>query len=72
MVVDPSGPAFDLEVPLEIVIGTIPLRNIQATYSAAPPTLPAIMPMPTPDDGNIPSAAHYNPPQPYNPTPDAR
>ena len=26
--VDPSGPALDLEVPLEIIIGTIPLRQV--------------------------------------------
>ncbi|XP_052278841.1 arrestin domain-containing protein 3-like isoform X2 [Dreissena polymorpha] len=26
--VDPAGPAFDLEVPLELIIGTIPLRQV--------------------------------------------
>lgn len=30
--VDPAGPAFDLEVPLEIIIGTIPLRQIVQQY----------------------------------------
>lgn len=31
--VDPAGPAFDLEVPLEIIIGTIPLRTYVPTYA---------------------------------------
>lgn len=30
--VDPAGPAFHLEVPLEIIIGTIPLRQVVNTY----------------------------------------
>lgn len=31
--VDPAGPAFDLEVPLEIIIGTIPLRTFIPSYA---------------------------------------
>lgn len=47
--VDPAGPAFDLEVPLEIVIGTIPLRqSIQQQWSGGPgapmPPLPTTVP----------------------------
>ncbi|KAK3601187.1 hypothetical protein CHS0354_004388 [Potamilus streckersoni] len=44
--VDPTGPSFDLEIPLEIIIGTIPLR------SAVPPQFlsqyppPSTMPLP--------------------------
>ena len=34
-VVDPAGPAFDLEVPLEVTIGTIPLRTYFNDYNAA-------------------------------------
>ncbi|XP_052278843.1 arrestin domain-containing protein 3-like isoform X1 [Dreissena polymorpha] len=33
--VEPAGPAFDLEVPLELIIGTIPLRQVvQQQYGA--------------------------------------
>ncbi|XP_060600430.1 arrestin domain-containing protein 3-like isoform X2 [Ruditapes philippinarum] len=42
--VDPSGPAFDLEVPLEIIIGTIPLRQVVQRYYPQwqpPPAQPA-------------------------------
>ena len=45
MVVDPAGPALDLEVPLEIVIGTIPLQNIYGVYHSGPAPQ-AVMPMP--------------------------
>lgn len=40
--VDPAGPAFDLEVPLEIIIGTIPLRQIVQQYypQAVQPSAP--------------------------------
>ncbi|BFZ02492.1 hypothetical protein BsWGS_05531 [Bradybaena similaris] len=37
--VDPSGPSFDLEVPLDILIGTIPLSEVQQYPPMAP--LPA-------------------------------
>lgn len=37
LVADPSGPAFDLVVPAEIVIGTIPLVSESGNYSAPPP-----------------------------------
>lgn len=33
LVVDPSGPATDLEVPLPVIIGTIPLQNVFAAYA---------------------------------------
>lgn len=72
MVVDPAGPALDLEVPLEVIIGTVPLRNVNAIYSSAPPSNPAggaIMPMP--DDAAVPSASAYTPPEAYQPTPNA-
>ncbi|CAL1533646.1 unnamed protein product [Lymnaea stagnalis] len=35
--VDPSGPALDLEIPLEIIIGTIPLRSVVDQYPPMPP-----------------------------------
>ncbi|KAK3780535.1 hypothetical protein RRG08_032010 [Elysia crispata] len=35
--VDPSGPGLDLEVPLEIVIGTIPLMSVVQQYPPRPP-----------------------------------
>ncbi|KAK7473588.1 hypothetical protein BaRGS_00035191 [Batillaria attramentaria] len=38
--VDPSGPAVDLEVPLEIIIGTIPLRRVVEQF---PPRAPPAM-----------------------------
>ena len=37
MNVDPSGIGFDLEVPLPVVIGTIPLRQIVEMYPPSPP-----------------------------------
>ena len=33
---DPSGPALDLEVPLEIIIGTVPLRQVVEQYPPKP------------------------------------
>ncbi len=49
---DPAGPALDLVVPLEIIIGTIPLQNIQhvfaqtgynsETYAPSAPPMPAL------------------------------
>ena len=32
LVADPAGPGFDLEVPIEVTIGTIPYNNIQASF----------------------------------------
>lgn len=48
MVVDPTGPAFDLEIPLEVVIGTIPLREVPPMWFPQAPvmTLPAGAPEP--------------------------
>lgn len=45
MVVDPSGPALDLEVTLGVVIGTIPLRDVAPLWF--PPPGP-MMNMPVP------------------------
>lgn len=36
MVVDPSGPATDLEVSVPVIIGTIPLQNVFAAYAQGP------------------------------------
>ncbi|XP_056022792.1 arrestin domain-containing protein 3-like [Ostrea edulis] len=52
LVIDPSGPAFDLSVPVEIIIGTIPLQSAvqqyQQTLSAAQPSAPPQVAMPAP------------------------
>lgn len=74
--VDPAGPALDLEVPLEIIIGTIPLRQVVERY---PPRAPAVMPPPQagypppagatapPMEPSMPSANMPNlPPPSYN------
>lgn len=37
MNVDPAGPAFDLEVPLKVIIGTIPLRSVVEASKPKPP-----------------------------------
>lgn len=39
MVVDPSGPSFDLYVPLEVVIGSIPLAEIAQQHGMSLPPL---------------------------------
>ncbi|KAJ8303884.1 hypothetical protein KUTeg_017467, partial [Tegillarca granosa] len=36
-VIDPSGPAFKLSIPLEIIIGTIPLRSVLQHFQPPPP-----------------------------------
>ena len=53
--VDPSGPALDLEVPLEVVLGTIPLMQVVQNFPpmAPPPSLPS-----------APNADALYPPQP--------
>eukprot|EP00916_Digyalum_oweni_P011297 GHVL01018824.1.p1 GENE.GHVL01018824.1~~GHVL01018824.1.p1 ORF type:complete len:423 (-),score=14.79 GHVL01018824.1:325-1593(-) len=65
--VDPSGPATDLEVPLEILIGTIPLRQVIERY---PPRPAAIHPHPQAEYGPPPGTM-YPPPggasAPYQP-----
>ncbi|GFN74123.1 hypothetical protein PoB_000062900 [Plakobranchus ocellatus] len=35
--VDPSGPALDLEIPLEVLIGTIPLTSVVQQFPPMPP-----------------------------------
>ncbi|BFZ02476.1 hypothetical protein BsWGS_05515 [Bradybaena similaris] len=52
--VDPSGPSFDLEVPLEILIGTIPLMSVVQQHRPMPPLPPAGV-----DNWNNPSAPPY-------------
>ena len=55
--VDPSGPALDLEVPLEVVLGTIPLMQVVQNF---PPMAP-------PGYNTLPSAPNADalyPPQP--------
>lgn len=37
---DPAGPSFDLDIPFEIVIGTVPLRSIVEQSPPMQPTLP--------------------------------
>jgi len=41
MTVDPSGFSYDLNVPLEIIIGSIPLRSIAQAHNFALPFAPA-------------------------------
>jgi len=41
MAVDPSGFSYDLHVPLEIIIGSIPLRSIAHAHNFAHPSAPA-------------------------------
>lgn len=53
--VDPSGPGFDLEVPLEIIVGTIPLRQVvQRLYPQWQPQQPSA-PSSSALAGSIPS-----------------
>ncbi|XP_013417446.1 arrestin domain-containing protein 3 [Lingula anatina] len=71
IVVDPSGPAFDLEVPLEILVGTVPLRttypqygfgaNYNTVYSSnqPPPPLP-VQPSAPPTDAAVPPPPSYS------------
>lgn len=52
MIVDPSGPALDLRVPLSIIIGTVPLHSIARQYQtqygvSGPPGLLPIGPAPS-------------------------
>lgn len=61
--VDPSGPSLDLEVPLEIIIGTIPLRQVVAQYPPRAPQPTVGFPLPT---GATPSAP-FEPMMPYSP-----
>ncbi|KAK6174918.1 hypothetical protein SNE40_013477 [Patella caerulea] len=57
--VDPSGPAFDLVVPQEIIIGTIPLKSVAQLYGVPAP-MPApisvAMPLPPVDYVNVGSS----------------
>ena len=66
--VDPSGPALDLEVPLEIIIGTIPLRQVVEQF----PPHPASIQPPPPAGYSVPPGTMYPPPEgasaPYPPS----
>ncbi len=67
--VDPSGPATDLHVPLEIIIGTVPLQNFQHVFAQAAfnatqynepsAPMPVLPPSSPPADGAAPSARKY-------------
>ena len=64
--VDPCGPALDLEVPLDIIIGTIPLKD-SVENIAPPPQPPAVVQQPVP--GIMPginSDPVYPPPMPMS------
>ncbi|WAR01022.1 ARRD3-like protein [Mya arenaria] len=55
--VDPAGPGFDLEVPLEVIVGTIPLRQVVQQYYPMPqPTLspPSAPPLSQPAGASAP------------------
>ncbi|PVD19293.1 hypothetical protein C0Q70_19780 [Pomacea canaliculata] len=54
--VEPVGPAFDLSVPLEIVIGTIPLNAVVQRFVAAYQLTP-----PTPHRHALPALPGYGP-----------
>ena len=55
--VDPSGAHTDLEVPLEIIIGTIPLRQVVEQYPPRPAPTPAFAGFGPPQAGYPPPAA---------------
>ncbi|GFO36973.1 arrestin domain-containing protein 3 [Plakobranchus ocellatus] len=67
--VDPSGPALDLEIPLEIIIGTIPLMSVVAQN---PPMAPvgfdnaSPWPLPPPSEAGMPQIPPNLPPPSYN------
>ena len=42
---DPSGPATDLDLPMEVIIGTVPLRNFFG-YMSAEAAASAVQPYP--------------------------
>lgn len=54
--VEPVGPAFDLSVPLEILIGTIPLNAVVQRFVAAYQLTP-----PTPHRHALPALPGYGP-----------
>ncbi|XP_046337176.2 arrestin domain-containing protein 2-like isoform X1 [Haliotis rufescens] len=66
--VTPSGPSFDLDIPLPVIIGTIPLQSVLAQHppTAPPVGAPMIMPNPAgapqPDTGAQHSPAGAPPP----------
>jgi hypothetical protein len=50
MNVDPSGLGFDLNVPVEVVIGSIPLASIAQQHGMTVPSAPS-QPLPPPPPG---------------------
>ncbi|XP_067665145.1 arrestin domain-containing protein 3-like [Haliotis asinina] len=64
--VTPSGPSFDLKVPLQVIIGTIPLQSVLAQHPPmAPPVgAPIIMPNPGMAGGAYPPPGAGAYPQP--------
>ncbi|XP_046337202.1 arrestin domain-containing protein 3-like [Haliotis rufescens] len=46
--VTPSGPSFDLDIPLPVIIGTIPLQSVLAQHPPMAPPVGAPMIMPNP------------------------
>ncbi|XP_022332250.1 arrestin domain-containing protein 17-like [Crassostrea virginica] len=73
LIVDPSGPALDLHVPLLVIIGTIPLRAVVQQYQTqygisgpGPSQLPPPGPEPTAPPMGGASADMNLPPPSYN------
>eukprot|EP00918_Siedleckia_nematoides_P077365 GHVU01169182.1.p1 GENE.GHVU01169182.1~~GHVU01169182.1.p1 ORF type:complete len:404 (+),score=39.83 GHVU01169182.1:29-1213(+) len=58
LVVDPSGPALDLVVPADILIGTIPLRSMFQSFSPPPSAIAG----PAPPSGAWPPGYSGGPP----------
>ena len=67
LVADPAGPAFDLEAPMEVIIGTVPLQNVQHMYSNAPSNALSTFGGVMPGVGGTGGGATYQPP-PYDPS----
>ena len=73
----PAGPSFNLSVPLNVVMGTIPLQNYEMVFSQSAYTPASNYPQgneyaQNPDSVNMP--VPMAPPQPKDlrPTPSAR
>ena len=67
---DPSGPSTDLEVPLDVTVGTIPLRSYFDAYSDAAAQAGYAPPAgPTPWGGPQPGPAFSDPRAPPMPMP---
>ncbi|KAK6179157.1 hypothetical protein SNE40_011577 [Patella caerulea] len=63
LIVNPSGLSFEMTIPLEIIIGTIPLNHIVLQFPPMPPSQPAIYPPVSDDpDGAKPNTPSSPPP----------